>query len=154
MMSNGADAASQSVSFQMINRLEFDERVSWIVSDNLDYNAQEDLDGYNDVVFTLTAPSDATPTLLFSAKTIADNHELDLQGLLSTDLLLQVNGATTAIASLDSGIGSGNYEITSGSSFSTGEAVTLSTFDSSANSYIIDVDGVLYKSNIATTVVV
>ena len=153
MMSNGADAASQSVSFQMINRLEFDERVSWIVSDNLDYNAQEDLDGYNDVSIVLTAPSETGPAdnLEFSLYTIADNHKVAISGLGISDFLVTRDGVTESIVSVSET--SGNYIILCPAPFIAGEVFTVSLFDSAINSYIVDVDGILYKSNIATTIV-
>lgn len=152
MMSNGADAASQSVSFQMINRLEFDERVSWIVSDNLDYNATEDLDGYNDASIVLAAPADAATSVTFSVKTSADNHLVSISGLLLADLVYTVNGATVSPTLLTE-VSVGNYALTV-PAVSAAEVITLALFDSAANSYIADVDGALYKSNIATTVVV
>ena len=153
MMSNGADAASQSVSFQMINRLEFDERVSWIVSDNLDYNAAEDLDGYNDINIVLTAPADASNELVASIFTLADNHKVFIGGLDASDFNLTANGVSVTISTVSEIVGVGySFDVTS--AFATGETVVLSTFDGVNNSYIVNVDGVLYKSNIATTVVV
>lgn len=156
MMSNGADAASQSVSFQLINRLEFDERVSWIVSDNLDYNAEEDLDGYNDAIIELTAPVNGAAVMSITVSTSADNHLVDIQGLEKTDFLLTVNGVTVAIDELTSN-GNGSYTVdiagTHGT-WATGEIVTLSLFDSINNTYIVNIDGVLYKSNTSSTVVV
>lgn len=152
MMSNGADAASQSVSFQMINRLEFDERVSWIVSDNLDYNAQEDLDGYNDASISLVAPADTDTSVSFSIKTVADNHSVSISGLLVSDLVYTVNGATVVPSAINE-VSTGNYELTV-AALSAADEITLALFDAAANSYIADVDGVLYKSNIATTIVV
>lgn len=153
MMSNGADAASQSVSFQMINRLEFDERVSWIVSDNLDYNAQEDLDGYNDVNIVLTAPSDTDTVLDIVVSTLSDNHKVSIDGLDISDFVVTVNGSSVSLDVLDSN-GNGVYGVNLTAPLSTSDVVTISLFDSAINSYIVDVDGILYKSNIATTVVV
>lgn len=153
MMSNGADAASQSVTFQLINRLEFDERVSWITADNLDYNASEDLDGYNDATLKLTAPSNLATTLNFSIFTNAVNHKVAIEGLENTDFLYTVNGVTTAISVLTAGVVAGDY-IATVPAVATGEILTLSMFDSVNNAYIINTDGTLFKSNIATTVVV
>lgn len=152
MMSNGADAASQSVTFQLINRLEFDERVSWIVSDNLDYNAAEDLDGYNDVQLNLVAPTSGATTVDFTAKTSADNHSVSISGLAVTDFVYTVNGATVVPTALVEN-SQGNYTLTV-TAVSTGEELTLSLYDTVINTYIIDTDGVLYKSNIAKTIVV
>lgn len=153
MMSNGTDAASQSVSLQMINRLEFDERVSWIVSDNLDYNAEEDLDGYNDVSIAVTAPSDTDTTISIEVSTVADNHKVFIDGLDENDFLVTVNGAPVVVSAIASGSTAGQYTLTV-PALSTADAVIVALFDSTANSYIINVDGVLYKSNIASTVVV
>jgi len=152
MMSNGADAASQSVSFQMINRLEFDERVSWIVSDNLDYNAQEDLDGYNDVNIVLKAPLDSSSDIYLDLFTLADNHKVFIDGLGVDDFQITANGVTKIID--DAEVFNNEYKVTTALTYSTGEIITVSLFDSVINSYIVDVDGILYKSNIATTVVV
>lgn len=150
-MSNGADASSQSVSFQMVNRLEFDERVSWITADNLDYNAQEDLDGVNDAVFAITAPTAGT-SVLFTVKTLADNHQVSLSGLLKTDLLYAVDGVTTAITTLvESTTEAGKYTLTV-PAFTTGKVLTLVTYDTVLLKNIINLDGVLYKSNVASTI--
>lgn len=152
MMSNGTDAASQSVAFQMINRLEFDERVSWIVSDNLDYNAEEDLDGYNDVNIAVTAPSNLGTTINIQVSTVADNHDVSIEGLDENDFLVQVDGVTTAVSALAAGTNQGEYALTV-PALSTGQAITVALFDSVNNTYIINVDGILYKSNVASTVV-
>jgi len=137
----------------MINRLEFDERVSWIVSDNLDYNAQEDLDGYNDVNIVLTAPSDASTVLDIAVSTLSDNHKVSIDGLDISDFVVTVNGSSVSLDVLDSN-GNGVYGVNLTAPLSTSDVVTISLFDSAINSYIVDVDGILYKSNIATTVVV
>lgn len=149
-MSNGTDASAQTVTFQMVNRLEFDERVSWITADNLDYNAQEDLDGVNDVVFTMTAPTAGT-SIVFTAKTLADNHQVSLSGLLKTDLLYTVDGVTTTITTLtESTTEAGKYTLTV-PAFTTGKVLTLKTWDTTLLKTIINLDGTLYKSNVATT---
>lgn len=152
-MSNGTDASAQSVTFQMVNRLEFDERVSWITADYLDYNAQEDLDGVNDVVFTMVAPTAGT-SIVFDAKTLADNHQVSLSGLLKTDLLYTVDGVVTTITTLvESTTVAGSYTLTV-PSFTAGKVLTLKTWDTTLLKTIINLDGVLYKSNVSTATAV
>ena len=147
-MSNGTDASAQSVTFQMVNRLEFDERVSWITADNLDYNAQEDLDGVNDVVFTITFNS--VTSIVFTAKTLADNHQVSLSGLLKTDLLYTVDGVSTTITTLvESTTEAGKYTLTV-PAFTAGKVLTLKTWDTTLLKTIINLSDVLYKSNVAT----
>ncbi len=148
-MSNGADANAQTVSYQLINRLEFDERVSWVTSDNLDYNAQEDLDGVNDVVFTIPATVAGT-SVVFTAKTKADNHQVSLSGLAKTDLVYTVDGVVTTITTLtESTTEAGKYTLTV-PSFTSGKVLKLQTFDSTLNKNIILLESVLYKSNLAS----
>lgn len=153
-MSNGADASMQAVTFQLDNRLEFDERVSWITSDNLDYNAEEDLDGYNDVTISFVgAATNAATTLTFNVTSVADNKKVSVAGLVLGDFLYQVDGSTaTATLLTASPTISGQYTLTV-PALGTGEVLTLRLFDSSLNASIVDVEGVLYKSNVATVTV-
>ena len=149
-MSNGADASAQSVTFQLVNRLEFDERVTWINADNLDYNAQEDLDGINDIAISLTAPTAGT-TVIFKAKTLADNHAMS--GLGKYALQYTVDGVVTNITtSVESDTEPGTYTLTV-PAFTTGKVLTLKTYeDAPLYTDTVALSGVLYKSNVASTV--
>ena len=152
-MSNGADASSQSVSFQLINRLEFDERVSWVISENLDYNAQEDLDGINDVAFTFKTFAAGT-SLTFKAVSVADNKQISLSGLLKTDLLYTVDGVVTTITTMtESTTEAGLYTLTV-PAFIAGKVLKLKTWNTTLMSNAIKLSGVLYESNTATVTVV
>lgn len=141
---------SQMMTVQ-INRADFDNNVAWITNENLDFTAEQDLDGYNDVTITLTAPANAATTLSFSVKATSNNKSVPLEGLALADLLYQVDGVT-ATPTLLTSPSPGNYVLTV-PALSTGDVLTLTTFDSGLNAYIINLDGVLYKSNIATTTV-
>lgn len=136
-----------------VNRENFDSQVAWITNENLDFTASQDLDGYNDTTITLTSPADAATTVLFSIKATPSNKfETPLQGLLKTDFLYQVNGATVAITTLNTLTPAGNYSLTV-PAVETGDVITLQLFDSTLNANIILMEGALYKSNVATTVV-
>ena len=69
------------------------------------------------------------------------------------DFLLKVDGATVAITTLTAGTNDGEYTLTV-PAFATANVVLLQLFDSVLNASIINLDGSLYKSNVATTVVV
>jgi len=153
-MSNGTDSASQMVSFQMINRAEFDERVTWITADNLDF-APEDLADYNDVTLSLTAPAAAATTLLVQVTSYADNKKVFIDGLIKDDFLLTKNGSPTPLTITTSTptANKGEYSLVV-PAWVLADEIFIKLYDSTLPADIIDADGVLYKSNTATTVVV
>jgi hypothetical protein len=136
-----------------LSRTDFDNSVAWISNENLDFTAEQDLDGYNDIEIQGIAPVNLATTLSFEAYAKANNKLVALTGLAKEDLLLKVDGATVTITSLTSGVGDGAYTLTV-PAFNTGDAVSLQLYDSVLNASIINVDGTMYKSNVATTVVV
>lgn len=134
-----------------LSRTDFDNNVGFIANENLDFTAEQDLDGYNDIEITLTAPADTDTALDFKVYAKSNNKLVALNGLVKEDLLLKVDGVTIPITSLASS--DGNYSALV-SAFSTGDAVSLQLYDSAKNASIINLDGTMYKSNVATTVVV
>lgn len=142
---------AQSIMVQ-VDRVSFDADAAWITQENLGFRANRDLDGYNDVTITIAAPADTDTTINFTVMANSNNKLVPLQGLILGDLLYQVDGATVVPTLLTAGVVEGNYTLTV-PALNTGEVLTLTTFDSLLNAYIINLDGVLYKSNVATTVV-
>lgn len=149
---NGATANSQTVTIQLINRDEFDKRKGWITAANLDFVAQEDLDGYNDVTLTLTSPAAAATSVSFKVISTPDNHEIPIQGLAKENFRYAVNGTTTTITTLTAGANPGEYTLTV-PALVAGQNLTLRLYDSVLNAQIIDAGGILYKSNIGQTIV-
>lgn len=142
---------SESLMVQ-ISRSDFDNNVAWVSNENLDFTAEQDLDGYNDIQITLTAPSNADTNLDLKVFALSNNKLVALDGLAKEDFLFKVNGASITITALAS-VGDGNYSLVV-PAFSTGANVSLQLFDSVLNASIINLDGTLYASNVATTVVV
>lgn len=142
---------SQMMTIQ-IRRTSFDNDVAWITSANLDFSAQQDLDGYNDVTIEMTAPADGDTTVVFTVSANSNNKLVPLEGLAKEDLLLKADGSTVVIATLTASTTAGEYTATV-PTLAAGDDLILQLFDSSLNADIIDLDGVLYKSNIATTIV-
>ena len=66
---------------------------------------------------------------------------------------MKVDGATVTITTLVAGSVDGECTLTV-PAFATADVVLLQLFDSVLNASIINLDGSLYKSNVATTVVV
>ena len=143
---------AQSLMVQF-SRSQFDNDVAWIANENLDFTAEQDLDGYNDIDILLTAPTNASTTLAIKVNAKSNNKLVALTGLAKEDFLLKVDGANVTITTLTAGVVAGEYALTV-PAFSTGDAVSLQLFDATLNASIINLDGTMYKSNVATTVVV
>lgn len=143
---------SQSLMVQ-VSRSQFDNDVAWIANENLDFTAEQYLDGYNDIDITLTAPANLATTLAIKVYAKSNNKLVALTGLAKEDFLLKVDGASVTITTLTAGVIAGEYTLTV-PAFSTGDAVALQLYDSVLNASIINVDSAMYKSNVATSVVV
>lgn len=134
-----------------VDRVSFDADAAWITQENLGFRANRDLDGYNDVTITMAAPANLATTINFTVMANSNNKLVPLQGLAIADLLYQVDGVTT-VPTLLSTTTPGNYTLTV-PALATAEVLTLTTFDAPLNAFIINLDGTLYKSNVATTTV-
>ena len=143
---------SQSLMVQ-VSRSQFDNDVAGIANENLDFTAEQDLDGYNDIDILLTAPANSDTALAIKVYAKSNNKLVALTGLAKEDFLLKVDGVSVTISILTPGVIAGEYTLNV-PSFSTGDAVALQLYDSVLNASIINLDGTMYKSNVATTVVV
>jgi len=136
-----------------LSRTDFDNNIGFIANENLDFTAEQDTDGYNDIDITLTAPADAATTLAIKVYAKSNNKLVALTGLAKEDFLLKVEGSSVTITTLTSGVIPGEYTLTV-PAFNTGDEVSLQLYDGVLNASIINLDGTMYKSNVATTVVV
>lgn len=143
-IANGTDSNSQTVTFQMTDRAEFDDRVSFKTGDNLDFSAQ-DLTATNDVYLVVSPITASSTSIVVSVKLGDRTHAVT--GLLVGDFLVKRNGTIITPSAV-------SYS-------STTELYTL-TVTSNTAADIVDValDGivltaadVLYKSDTVTVVV-
>ncbi len=146
----GSESASYKINFQL-DRLTIDTRLKAIKADSFDFST-DDIKGVDDITLTLTAPVNGGNTATFRAKRTKDGHNVEQGGLINTDFLVTSNG-TAVPGTLAYSNGVYTFTRTSGT-WSTGQTVALKTWDSSLSVQIINVDGQMMKSNIATTVVV
>lgn len=143
---------AQTITVQ-VDRFNFDNNAAWITNENLDFVANQDLDGYNDVSIEIpVAPADLATTISFTVTATSNNKLVGLTGLAIADLLYQVDGVTTVPTLLAAGVNAGEYTLTV-PALGTGEVLSLRLFDSVLNATIINLDGALYKSTVGTTVV-
>ncbi len=142
---NGTDAASQTVSFQLIDRAEIDERMSWITSDQLDFSYDE-LQGVNEVLAQVNPIAAAATTIVVSAFLLDKTHPVE--GLLVGDFAVTKNGTALVPSLAVYNIGTKKYTLTV-TALATNDIVTVSL-----DGIVKTVAGVLYKSNTANVVVV
>lgn len=148
--SNGADSAMMTITLQL-NREEWDNRAAWIVSENLDYNAETELDGYNDLNIEIVEATDSSSNIVFDVYSKADNKKVAVSGLDESDFALTIDGTSDAIVSVTpSATIAGRYTAVSTATLSASEEVALKSYDSTLSTDIVNVEGVLYKSNTDT----
>lgn len=152
--SNGADAASQMLTLQL-NRNEYDTRISWITAENLDYTADTDLDGYNDLTIEVIEGYSTENDIVIDVYSTPDHKKVAITGLAKEDFALTIDGVADVIVTLTPVVGvPGRYTIVSTTALTTADIVTVKTYDSTLFTNIINVEGVLYKSNVATYTVI
>lgn len=144
MGANGADASSQTILLQLIDRAEVDERMSWINSSELDFSYSE-LTGVNEVIVSVNPIATASTSIVISAFLQDKTHSVE--GLLVGDFLVTRNGvAITPSASVYNAT-TKKYTLTVTAN-TTADIVTVSLAD-----IVLTLADVLYKSNTATVVV-
>lgn len=92
MGSNGSDASSQIVTLQLTERMEVDERMSWITTNKLDFSSSE-LTGVNQVNLKAN-PIVAGTSIVVSAMLLDGTHAVE--GLLFGDFKVTKNGALSS----------------------------------------------------------
>jgi len=141
--SNGTDSASQVVTFQLINRIEWDMYAGWIENNELDFIYTE-LTGVNEVLVTVD-PIVAGTSIVVSAYLLDKSHSVE--GLLFGDFKVTKNGTANnpTVAAYNST--TKKYTLTVPALLAA-DIVTVSL-----NGTILTPLDVLYKSNTATAVV-
>lgn len=141
-------AMKQGLSFQFLDRSEVDSDYYFVSNKEIDFKPQR-IEGVNEVVLALTAPSDAATTIVVKAKLKQGNGVFT--GLVLADLIVKVDGITvvpTLLAEVE-----GTYTLTV-SALSTNEVVTVALYDTAESREGIILDGDVYKSVTASAVVV
>lgn len=144
MGANGTDASSQTISLQLIDRAEIDERMSWIESNELDFSYGE-LKGVNEVLVTVDPIVTLSTTIVVSAFLLDKTNPV--LGLLEGDFNVTRNGAVITPSAIAYNATTKKYTLTVTAN-TTADIVTVSI-----DGIILTLADVLYKSNTATVVV-
>jgi len=141
---NGTDAANQTITLQLIERAEIDERMSWITTDNLDFSYGE-LTGVNEVLVTVDPIVTASTTIVLSAFLLDKTHPV--LGLLVGDFTVTRNGVAVIPSAIAYNATTKKYTLTVTAN-TTADVMTVSV-----KGIVLTPADVLYKSNTATLVV-
>lgn len=144
MGANGTDASSQTITMQLTERAEIDERMSFITSNELDFSYDE-LTGVNEVILTLDPIITASTSIVVSAYLLDKTHPVE--GLLVGDFAVTRNGSVITPSAVSYSSTTKKYTLT----------VTANT---TADIVVVNLDGivltladVLYKASEKTVVV-
>lgn len=141
---NGTDAASQTITFQLVNRYEIDSQLSWVTSDNLDFSS-EDLQGVNEVLVAIDPVAAASTTISVSAYLLDVTHSVD--GLLTGDWELTRNGTVLTQTVVQN-------PTTKKYVFTVTANTAADVITARLKNIVLTPLGTLYKSNTATAVAV
>lgn len=141
--SNGTDAASQTVTFQLTQRIEWDMYAAWVANSELDFIYTE-LTGVNEVLVSVSSTPPGT-FIEASAYLLDKTHTVD--GLLVGDFELTKNGSIIVPSAVSQDPLSKNYMFTV-SALVAADIITVRI----KNTILTPLD-VLYKSNTATAIV-
>lgn len=148
MGNDGTNAASQTLSLQLTERSEVDERMSFFTPDDFSSN---DLDGINDVNITIS-PIVALSTSIVFTPLLNDGSHL-VEGLTIPNLRVTRNGVVVVPSAISYVTNEGKVTLTV-SSNAAASVVTVRLFDNTlVKPVILSAVDVLYKSNIASVVV-
>ena len=141
--SNGTDSANQVVTFQLINRIEWDLYAGWIENNDLDFIYTE-LTGVNEVLLK-SNPITAGTSIVVSAFLLDKTHAVE--GLLFGNFKVTKNGVannpTVAVYN----------PVTKKYTLTVGALVATDVVEVSLNGTILTPLDVLYKSNTVSVIV-
>lgn len=155
----GNAPSSYALTHQELYRSEFDQDAAWVTAAEHDIRLA-DLDGVNDCTIAFeVAPGATDTTLQFSVKTAADNKNVTLGGLTTSNLLVMKNGSSASMTgSVTQNSSTKVYTLTLSSAVAEDDELELYLYDSAFAAFpsegrIILKGGRLFKSNIATATV-
>ena len=140
----------EGIGFQLSNRQELDTDYIYISSNLLDGFQPQMLDGINEVVLGFAqVPADGDTSLVVSAK--LKQNQKAFKGADTADFLLTKDGSTLTQTVAESPDGTYTFTV---ASLASNEVITSKLFDSVLNNSVINMDGDLFKSQEASTIVV
>lgn len=142
---DGASGTSKMLTFQLLDRAEFDDRLIWLDSVAAGFSPDE-VDGINDITATFNvAPANLATTLIIDLVSTADNST-ELEGLVTADIRVLVDDVVAATTWVEDGAIPGRYTGTL-AALATNEVVKVQLYDSVAVKPVILKGDDFYQSN-------
>lgn len=143
----GTNNAKNNLRIQLPITDEFNKRVSWIESDDLDFDPLTELDGVNDITITAVAPANADTSVVFSVVDVSKN--VPSTEFTAADIRVLVNGVADAGAlAYDN---NGTYTKTV-AALTNGDIITIQIYDTTENVARKVVGECVFQSNEAQTI--
>lgn len=154
-LNDGSVATSKSITFQLLDRAEWDDRLVWMDVSQTGFSPDE-ADGANDILISFTAaPSNTDATIVIDLVSTADNSTV-LSGLITANFLVTQDDVVNTTTWAESATISGQYTGTLTGTLSTDEVVVVQLWDATTtpqtNAIIVGDD--IYQSNALTATVV
>lgn len=148
----GNTAAESKMTIQLADSVQEMARQTWITGDNLDFSPT-DLSGQNDVNISLAPVAVAATTIVATVLLIDKSHFLD--GTVLTDYRVKKNGTVIVPSGFASDSNAKTVTFTIPAA-TLADIYTVETWDSTTlgNVIVSPATGLVYKSNVATVVVV
>lgn len=153
-LADGSVGTTKSVTFQLLDRDEFDKRLVWVTSEEAGFSPEE-ADGINDITASFNVdPANLGTTLIVDFISTADNNT-GLAGLVDANILVTIDGVLRATTWVADSIVTGRYTGTL-TALATDEVVQVQLWDAIATppaNSIIKGDA-QYRSNVLEATVV
>ena len=152
-LNDGSVATSKSLTFQLLDRSEWDNRLVWIEASKTGFSPIE-ADGLNDITASFNGdPSNLDTTIVVDLVSAADNSTA-LSGLVTANFLVNVDDVVTATTWVESATIAGRYTGTL-AAVATNEVVDVQLWDATVTpqTNAILVGDVGYQSNKLTATV-
>ena len=138
----GGDPESKSVTFQMLDRMEWDINYAILDRSTLTFSPSE-IDGINGVLIYVS-PIKAADTKLKAKVVLAADKVTPAQGLEASNFMVTVDGTKLTPAPAAVEVLPGEYEFTI-TAQAVGKKIAVSTYDDLVKAQAILLDGVLYR---------
>lgn len=146
----GGDPEAKVFSVQLLDRNQWDKEYDFALREQLDFSPEE-IDGINAVLFSFDAIPAAAATTFDFTVVLASDGLTPVEGLVSADILYQVNGVDTAITIVENT--PGKYTATV-AALVAAQVLGIGTYDSTALTSAIISNGVLFRGDVVTETVV
>lgn len=146
----GGDPESKSVTFQMLDRMEWDINYAILDRSTLTFSPSE-IDGINGV-FIYVSPIKAADTKLKAKVVLAADKVTPAQGWVASNFMVTADGTKLTPAPVVVEVLPGEYEFTI-TAQAVGKKIAVSTYDDIVKAQAILLDGVLYRGVSAVVVV-